>query len=485
MKVYISATLRNFFGKNERLDVEAANIKAVLDYLTDEYPESKKILFDDNDNLRGFVQIYVGDENKSDKSLWNETINTDDEILLLPAIAGGAPVESIISDDRRKAVAFDDKEVERFSKHLMLRDIGVKGQKRIKAARVVVVGAGALGSPVIQYLAAAGVGTIKVVDFDEVALENLQNQVLHTNRDVHRPKVASARDKVRNINRDIKFEDVNLQLTSDNIYEVIDGYDLVIDCTDNYKSRYLINDACVLAGIPLIFSAIFQFEGQVGVFNVNNGPCLRCLYPNPPEPGLVPTCSEGGSISPLGGIIGSIAANEALKLIIGIGNHLDGQLLVVDSLYLHFRILNVDKNPDCHLCGFAPTITTVEDFDYEDFCGLREDEDEEPIESVEPEELAKRIEADEPITFVDVREPHERAVLRFPNAIVIPIGQLARRKNELDSSVDTIFICKQGQRSALAIRTLREAGYEGPMYNLKGGLDAMKDIIFSHEGAWL
>lgn len=485
MLVYISATLRNFFDKNVQLDVEADNIKDALRFLTDEYPDSKKVLFDEAGKLRSFVQIYVGDENYSHSENWNKQIDSSQEVLLLPAIAGGAPEDSIISDDRRKAVAFDDSEVERFSKHLMLREIGVKGQKRIKAARVVVAGAGALGSPVIQYLAAAGVGTIKVVDFDEVSLENLQNQVLHTSRDLKRPKVASARDKVRNINRSIVFEDENVQLDADNIVSVIDGYDLVIDCTDNYKARYLINDACILAGIPFVFGAIFQYEGQVGVFNYKGGPCLRCLYPAPPEPGLVPTCSEGGSISPLGGIIGSIQANEALKLIIGIGEHLDGKLLVVDSLYLHSRILHVDKNHDCPLCGYSPTITDVEDFDYEDFCGLRIDEDEEPIESIEPEELARRIEEEEPITFVDVREPHERAVLRFPNAVVIPIGQLARRKNELNPNVDTIFICKQGKRSELAIRTLREAGYEGPMYNLKGGLDAMKDIIFSHEGAWL
>ena len=485
MLVYISATLRNFFNKNPQLDVEADNIKDILNFLTDEYPDSKKVLFDDAGKLRSFVQIYVGDENYSHSENWNKKIDSKSEVLILPAIAGGAPEESIISDARRKEVAFDDSEVERFSKHLMLREIGVKGQKRIKAARVVVAGAGALGSPVIQYLAAAGVGTIKVIDFDDVSIENLQNQVLHTSRDLKRPKVASARDKVRNIDRSIVFEDVNLQLEADNIVNEIDGYDLVIDCTDNYKARYLINDACVLTGIPFVFGAIYQFEGQVGVFNYNNGPCLRCLYPAPPEPGLVPTCSEGGSISPLGGIIGSIQANEALKLIIGIGEHLDGRLLVVDSLYLHSKILHVDKNHDCPLCGYAPTITDVEDFDYEDFCGLRVDEDEEPIESVEPEELARRIEEEEPITFVDVREPHERAVLRFPNAVVIPIGQLARRQNELNPDIDTIFICKQGKRSEFAIRTLREAGYEGPMYNLKGGLDAMKDIVFSHEGAWL
>lgn len=484
MKIYISATLRNFFGRNPSIEVSEKKIRDILTHLTDEYPEAKKVLFDQDEKLRSFVQIYVGEKNRTAEKYWDEELASDAEVLLLPAIAGGAP-ESIIPEERRKAVFFDDAEVERFSRHLMLKDIGVKGQKRIKAARVVVAGAGALGSPVIQYLAAAGVGTIKVVDFDDVALENLQSQVLHTSRDVKRPKVASAKDKVRNINRSIQFEAENLKLEAENVVSVIDGYDLVIDCTDNYKTRYLLNDACVLCGIPLVFGAIYQFEGQVGIFNLEKGACYRCQFPAPPEAGLVPTCAEGGSLSPLPGIIGSIQASEALKLILGIGEHLSGKLLVVDSLYLRSKILKVHKNCNCPVCGANAVITKVDDYDYEDFCGLREVEEEIPVEGLTPDELAMRIENGDPITLVDVREPHERAIMRFPNAIVIPIGQLARRKNELDPEQDTVFICKQGQRSILAINTLREAGYTGPMYNLKGGMDAMKDIIFSHEGAWL
>ena len=324
-----------------------------------------------------------------------------------------------------------------------------------------------------------------MVDSDDVSLENLQSQVIHSSRDLKRPKVASARDTVRNINKNIVFEQENLRLEADNIVSVIDGYDLVVDCTDNYKARYLINDACAFLGIPLVFGAIYQYEGQVGIFNLNGGPCFRCQFPSPPEPGLVPTCAEGGAISPLPGIVGSIQANEALKLIIGIGEHLDGKLLTIDSLYLHSKILKANKNSKCPICGNNPSIFKVEDFDYEDFCGLKEVENEVPIEGFTPEELAKRIENKEPMTIIDVREPHERAILRFPDAIVIPIGQLARRKDELDPGQDTIFVCKEGKRSILAINTLREAGYTGPMYNLKGGIDAMKDIVFSHEGAWL
>lgn len=485
MKVYISATLRSFFGRNSMIGIPGETIRETLENLTDEYPESRKVLFAENGRLRKYVQVYVGNENRTAVEYWDEKLEPETEILLLPAIAGGTPGESIIPDERRKAALLDDSEVERFGRHLLLKDIGVKGQKRIKAARVVVAGAGALGSPVILYLAAAGVGTIKVIDFDDVSLENLQSQVLHTVRDLKRPKVASAKDKVRNINRNINLEAENIKLEADNIASEIDGYDLVIDCTDNYKARYLISDACVLCGIPLVFGAIYQFEGQVGIFNLNGGPCYRCQFPEPPEAGLVPTCAEGGAISPLPGIIGSIQANEALKLIIGIGEHLDGKLMVIDSLNLQSRILRIKKNADCPVCGTNAVITKVEDYDYEDFCGLKIRGEEIPIEGVTPEELARRIESGEPVTLVDVREPHERSILRFPGAIVIPIGQLARRKNELNPEIDTIFICKEGKRSILAINTLREAGYAGPMYNLKGGMDAMKGIIFTHEVGWL
>lgn len=485
MQIYISSTLRSFFGRRAKLEIEGENLRQILSGLADEYPDAKDALYDENGKIRSFIRIYVNEENVTSEDQWDRPLSKEDEILLLPAIAGGAPVESLISDDRRKEISLDDAEIDRFNKHLMLREIGVKGQKRIKAARVVIIGAGALGSPVIQYLAAAGVGTIKVVDFDEVSLGNLQSQVIHGARDVKRPKVASARDTIKSVNPKIKIETENVKAEAENIGEIIEGYDVAVDCTDNYKARYLISDACVFYKIPLVFGAIYQYEGQVGIFNLNQGPCFRCQFPAPPPAGLVPTCAEGGSISPLPGIIGSIQANEVLKLIIGIGEHLDGKLLVVDSLNLQSRILNVHKNENCPVCGKNPSILEIENFDYEDFCGLKQDEDELPVEGIEPDDLAQRIERGDELTIVDVREPHERAIHRFPNAIVMPIGQLARRQKELDPDIDTIFICKEGKRSILAIHTLREAGYKGAMYNLKGGIDAAKEIIFSNEGAWL
>ena len=485
MKVYISATLRSFFERKGELEIDGDTLRKILGNLIENYPDAKKGLYDENGHLREFIRIFVGEDDRTDPAYLDASLPAEAKILLLPLIAGGAPEESIISDERRKEVTLDDSEIDRFNKHLLLREISVKGQKRITASKVAVAGAGALGSPVIQYLAAAGVGTIKVIDFDTVTLGNLQNQVIHSLRDVKRPKVASAKDTIKNINRNIEVLTENVKLDADNVTSLFEGFDIVIDCTDNYKTRYLINDACVLLGIPYIYGAIYQYEGQVAVLNYNGGPCLRCLYPAPPAPGLVPTCAEGGSISPLAGIVGSFQANEALKLIIGIGEHLSGKLLSIDTLGLRTTVFNVKRNHACEICGDNPTITEVTDFDYEEFCGLKEDDEETPVEGFTPEELAHRIANGDPITIVDVREPHERAIQRFPDALVIPIGQLARRQKELDPQHDTIFICKEGKRSILAINTLREAGYKGPLFNLKGGMDAMKDIIFSHEGGWL
>lgn len=482
MKVVISATLRTFFDRKTETEAAGNTVSEILQELTDSFPDAKKGLYDEEGRLRSFIRIFAGSEDVTDASKHDRTLDDVSEILLLPFVAGGAATEKLISDERIKEISLDDKDIDRFSKHLLLREIGVKGQKRIKAAKAAVFGAGALASPVIQYLAAAGVGTIRVVDADTVSVGNLQSQVIHSSRDVKRPKAASARDTIRNIDRNIEAIAENRPVTAENVMSFIEGFDIVIDCSDNYKARYLINDACVFAGIPLVYAAVYQYEGQAAIFGYNGGPCLRCLYPKPPEPGLVPTCAEGGTISPLAGIVGSIQANEALKLIIGIGEHLSGRILTVDTLGLHAKLLTVSKNDNCPLCGKAPSITQIEDIDYEELCGLRQEEEKEAaVEGLTPEELAHRIESGEKLTIIDVREPHERAIIKFPDALVIPIGQLTRRQKELDPQVDTVFICKEGKRSILAINTLRDAGYKGPLYNLKGGMDAMKDIIFSSE----
>jgi adenylyltransferase/sulfurtransferase len=485
IKILISATLRSFTNRSAKEEIDGESVKEILHKLIEKYPDADRGLFDENKQLRPFVNIYINDKNITALDGIETKVSEKDEILILPVIAGGSPVESIISKDRQKEAKLDDKEIDRYGKHLLLREIGVKGQKRIKASKVLIAGAGGLGSPVALYLAAAGVGTIGIVDFDEVSLTNLNSQIIHGTRDVFRPKTASAKDSLRKINPLIKVETYNIKLDASNIESIIEDYDVVVDATDNYAARYLINDACVLQHKPLVYGAMYQYEGYVTVYNFDNGPCFRCQFPSPPPAGLTPSCAEGGVISTLPGIIGSIQANEVLKLIIGNAEALTGEMLVYDTWNNMIRKIQVDKNHKCPVCGDTPTIFHVEDIDYEEFCGLKENQCEIPVEGIEPEELAKRIENGDELTIVDVREPHERAIIRFPDAIVIPIGQLARRQKELNPDIDTIFICKEGKRSILAINTLRETGYKGPMYNLKGGMEAARDIIFSHEGAWL
>ncbi len=485
VKVFISTTLRSFTNRDSNLKLEGRTIGEVLNDLIKKYPDAGKALFDENNNLRPFINVYVNDENINDLNGIDTNIEDRDEVLLLPVIAGGAPTDSVIPDERRKNAVLDDKEIDRYSKHLMLREVGVKGQKRIKAAKVLIVGLGALGSPIAMYLGAAGVGTIGLADFDEVSITNLQNQIAHGTRDINRPKTASAKDAIRLINPLVKVETYGDKLNADNIEEIISGYDIIVDATDNYPARYLINDAAVLLGKPVVFGAIYQYEGLVTVYDGATGPCFRCQFPSPPPAGLVPSCAESGTISTLPGIIGSLQANEVLKLIVGGADVLVGEMFVFDTWNNTTKKIKVKKNEGCPICGKKPSIFHVEDIDYEDFCGLREDDNEIPVEGIEAEELARRIDNGDELTIVDVREPHERAIVRFPDAIVIPIGQLARRQKELNPDIDTIFICREGKRSILAINTLREAGYKGAMYNLKGGMEAAKNIIFSHEGAWL
>lgn len=483
--VLISATLRSFVNHNARLELEGESVGEILNILTDEYPEARNVLFDQDNNLRPFVNVYINHIDINASEGLGTKVESGDEVVLLPVIAGGAPGKSMIADERRKAVILDDKEIDRYGKHLLLKEIGVKGQKKIKAAKVLIAGAGALGSPIALYLGAAGVGTIGIADFDEVSITNLQSQIAHGTRDIKRPKAASVRDSIRQINPLVRVETYQIRLDAESIESVIEDYDVIVDATDNYAARYVINDACVLSGKPLVFGAVYQFEGYVTVYDADKGPCFRCQFPAQPPAGLIPTCAEGGIISTLPGIIGSIQANEVLKLIIGGADSLIGEMLVYDTWNNVIRKIRVRKNDKCPVCGKNPSILKVEDFDYEDFCGLRQTQDDDPVQGIEPEELAARIDRGDALTIIDVREPHERTIMRFPNAVAIPIGQLARRQKELNPNIDTVFICREGKRSILAINTLREAGYDGPMYNLKGGLEAARNIIFPNEGAWL
>jgi adenylyltransferase/sulfurtransferase len=363
-----------------------------------------------------------------------------------------------------------NEEIGRYSRHLLLPEIGVEGQKRLRAAKVLVVGTGGLGAPLLLYLAAAGVGTLGVVDFDFVEASNLQRQIIHSTRDIGRPKTASAKDRIRAINPAVKVVEYNEALTSKNAAEIIKEYDVVADGTDNYPTRYLVNDACVFAGVPNVYGSIFQFEGQSSVFYAKQGPCYRCLYPAPPPPGLVPSCAEGGVMGVLPGIVGTIQAAEVIKLIVGGKNTLIGRLLLFDAWRMKFRELKLEKDPGCPVCGQNATIREL--IDYEQFCGLKPAADEKPVETITALALKARLDAGERIQLIDIREPHERAIVKFPDAKVIPLGQISRRIGEFDPSADAVFLCKIGKRSVFAIRALQEAGYTGGMFNLEDGVNA-------------
>jgi adenylyltransferase/sulfurtransferase len=377
-------------------------------------------------------------------------------------------VTSIIPDDRAKSLT--NEEISRYSRHLLLPQIGLEGQKKLKAAKVLIVGTGGLGAPLALYLAAAGVGTLGIVDYDFVEESNLQRQIIHSTKDIDRPKVASAADRIKAINPQIDVVTYNTMLTSENAMQIIEDYDIVADGTDNYQTRYLVNDACVLLGKPNVYGSVFQFEGQASVFYAKEGPCYRCLYPSPPPPGLVPSCSEGGVLGVLPGIVGTIQANEVIKLIVGGGDSLIGRLLLFDAWDMRFRELKLAKDEHCPICGAAPTIHEL--IDYEQFCGLKPEHEPAPVETIEAKELKRRLDAGDEIQIIDIREPHERAISPFEGAKPIPLGQMVRRMDEFDESKDAVFLCKVGQRSVFAIRALQDAGYKGRLLNLKDGVNA-------------
>jgi len=367
-------------------------------------------------------------------------------------------------------------EVTRYSRHLILPEVGVEGQKKLKNSRVLLIGTGGLGAPIAMYLAAAGVGTLGIVDFDFVDHSNLQRQIIHSTRDVGRPKIASAKDRIKSINPNVNVITFETKLTSQNALEIIKDFDVVADGTDNFQTRYLVNDACVFLGKPNVYGSVFRFEGQASVFDATRGACYRCLYPEPPPPGLVPSCSEGGILGVLPGIVGCIQANEVLKLIIGGGDPLINRLLIFDSWKMRFRELKLAKDPKCPVCGEHPTITKL--IDYEEFCGLKKPSpQEEAIEEITALELKKRFDAKEDLQIIDVRQPHELAIGKLPNTKAIPFGQLVRRQTELDTSRDTILVCKVGLLSTTAIRALRESGYTGRLLNLKDGINSWANDV--------
>jgi sulfur-carrier protein adenylyltransferase/sulfurtransferase len=381
-----------------------------------------------------------------------------------------------IANAASPATSLTKSEIQRYSRHLIMPEVGMDGQLKLKNAKVLCIGTGGLGAPLGVYLAAAGVGRIGLVDFDVVDNSNLQRQILFGTKDVGRPKIAAAADRLRDLNPEIQIDTFETRLTSDNALDLFKDYDIIVDGTDNFPTRYLVNDACVILGKPNVYGSIFRFEGQATIFAYPGGPCYRCLYPEPPPPGLVPSCAEGGVLGVLPGIVGSIQAAETLKLILGAGDSLVGRLLLFDALAMKFRELKLRKNPECPACGDHPTIKKL--IDYEEFCGIRGEEAPamaSTVPEITPKELKQRLDRGDDLFILDVREPHEYQICNIGGRL-IPLGEISRRAHELDSSREIVVHCRSGKRSAEAAEFLRGVGFR-KLLNLKGGILAWSDDV--------
>jgi sulfur-carrier protein adenylyltransferase/sulfurtransferase len=384
---------------------------------------------------------------------------------------------SALVETQAPAAGLSNEEILRYSRHLIIPEVGMEGQLKLKQAKVLLIGAGGLGAPLGLYLAAAGVGRIGIVDFDVVDLTNLQRQVIHGTTDVGRKKLDSAEESMRGINPHVRIDRFDTALTSENALGILKDYDIVVDGTDNFPTRYLVNDACVLLGKPNVYGSIFRFEGQATVFAYQGGPCYRCLYPEPPPPGLVPSCAEGGVLGILPGLIGLVQATEAVKLILGIGETLSGRLLLYDALAMRFRELKLRRDPECPVCGEHPTIREL--IDYHQFCGVPR----EPAAQggsregqMDVTELKAKIDRGDRFVLLDVREPHEYQICRIPGSRLIPLRDLPKRVSELDSADEIVVHCKTGGRSAKAVEFLTKAGFR-KAWNLNGGIQAWSEKV--------
>src|SRR3982751_760220 len=396
--IAIPTPLRQFVGGKSDVEVQAATAGEALENLTNEFPELRKHLYNDQNSLRNFINVYVGDEDIRHLDGPATPIKDGETVMIVPSIAGG----SIAAEARSETVLLElsNEEYARYSRHLILPEVGLEGQRKLKAARVLMIGTGGLGSPTGLYLAAAGIGTLGIVDFDVVDESNLQRQIIHGTSDIGRPKIASATDRLQDINPNVKVEAFETRLTSENALEFFRDFDVIVDGTDNFPTRYLVNDASVLSGKPNVYGSIFRFEGQASVFWAEKGACYRCLYPEPPPPGLVPSCAEGGVLGVLPGIVGTIQANEVIKVILGAEGILLNRLLLFDAWKMTFKQLKLRKDPSCPICGDDPTIKEL--VDYEEFCGLKKPViDEKAFEEIAAVELRQILENDPDVQLID------------------------------------------------------------------------------------
>ena len=464
--VFIPTPLRPFTDQQATVQVGGSSVGEVLQSLVTVHPELRNHLFNADGKLRSFVNVYVNDEDIRYLSKEQTPVGEKDTVSIVPSVAGGSPAADL---------DLNNDEVRRYSRHLIMPEVGVEGQRKLKHAKVLCVGAGGLGSPAALYLTAAGVGTLGLVDFDTVDFSNLQRQVLYSTDDVGRPKLRAASDRLKGLNPNIRIVGHETAITSNNALDIFRDYDIIVDGADNFPTRYLVNDACVLTGKPNVYGSIFRFDGQVSIFATKNGPCYRCLYPEPPPPGLVPSCAEGGVLGVLPGVVGTIQATEAIKLILGVGDPLIGRLLLFDALQMKFRTLKLQRDKDCPVCGDNPTVKKL--IDYEQFCGITPAVKAADQGKVAPEfeisvvDLKARLDKND-VWLLDVREPREWEICRIDGATLIPLGELPKRLDEIpngDGAPDIVIHCKSGIRSAKAVNLLREKGFTR-VQNLRGGI---------------
>jgi adenylyltransferase/sulfurtransferase len=467
-KILIPTPLRPYTDKKDAVEADGATVGELLADLTAKHAGLKAHLYNDQGKLRSFVNVYLNDEDIRYLQKEQTPVAPGDTLSIIPSVAGGN-----LTMEEKALPQLTNEEIKRYSRHLIMPEVGMDGQRKLKAGSVLCIGAGGLGSPAAMYLAAAGVGTIGVVDFDVVDYSNLQRQIIHGTPDVGRSKLASAKDRLEALNPHVEVKTYETALSSENALKLFEPYDVILDGTDNFPTRYLTNDACVLLGKPNAYGSIFRFEGQASVFATRNGPCYRCLYPEPPPPGLVPSCAEGGVLGVLPGIIGVIQATEAVKLITGIGEPLIGRFLLYDALKMRFRELKVPKDPECPVCGTHPTVTRL--IDYQQFCGIHPPAAEQNAPAsahsreISAVELKRRLDRGDRLRIIDVREPNEFQINRIPGAELIPLGELPRRYAELDPEEELVMQCKIGGRSAKAADFLRSVGFTRVL-NLRGGI---------------